>query len=311
MEKAKLGFFKRVKKAIFNFDEYEKFIEEPLKEAWKYFFKVVAIFSIIISIVGIYEINTCKNQLIADVKQKFPEFEIKDNTLQMEDTDTFEYNLEKFNIQIIMDKNQTSYPNLDYENATIFLKDKIVMIYSGNVQEIQYKDININEAVLNKKEIIDFVEQHNMGVIYLITFQVFFIVLFVISTVLILIDVFTLSVLGLIINKIINTKFKYADIFKISIYSLTLPIILNTIYMIVNVISGITIKYFAMAYDTISYIYLITVMLMMRAEMIKNMQELQKIVEEQKKVREELKQEKEEEEKKDKEKEKPEKGRKE
>lgn len=96
------------------------------------------------------------------------------------------------------------------------------------------------------------------------------------------------------INKLIHTKFRYADLFKISIYSMTLPIILYIIYIVCNLIFGTTIEYFKIAYDAISYIYLITVMLMLKADIIKNMQELQSVLEEQKKVREELKKEKEE-----------------
>ncbi|MGN1302011.1 MAG: hypothetical protein ACI4U9_05800, partial [Clostridia bacterium] len=70
-----------------------------------------------------------------------------------------------------------------------------------------------------------------------------------------------------------------------------------------NTLFGTTIKFFQIAYSAISYIYLITVMLMMKADVIKNTQELQRVLEEQKKVKEELEREKQEEKERQKEKE--------
>ena len=101
--------------------------------------------------------------------------------------------------------------------------------------------------------------------------------------------------MGLIINIIIRTTFKFKPIFKISVYAMTLPVILYLAYIVANIIWGTTIKYFETGYNAISYIYLITVLLMMKSDIIKNTQELQKVLDEQKKVREELQREKQEE----------------
>ena len=46
-ENKKMGFFTRLKKSIFKFEEYEKFVEEPLKRAFGYFFKLMIIFSLL------------------------------------------------------------------------------------------------------------------------------------------------------------------------------------------------------------------------------------------------------------------------
>jgi Sec-independent protein translocase protein TatA len=59
--------------------------------------------------------------------------------------------------------------------------------------------------------------------------------------------------------------------------------------MIVNLFTGFTIKYFEIAYNAIAYIYIITAMLMIKSDLIKQQIEVGKIVEEQKKVREEKK----------------------
>ena len=76
-----------------------------------------------------------------------------------------------------------------------------------------------------------------------------------------------------------------------------LSIVLYLIYICVNITTGFTIKYFDLAYEIISYIYIITAILMIKSDLIKQQIEIGKIVEEQKKVREEKKQEDNEEEK--------------
>ena len=49
MDKTKISFFSRVKKAIFKFEDYEKFIEDKPGVAIAYLEKLVLIFSIIIN----------------------------------------------------------------------------------------------------------------------------------------------------------------------------------------------------------------------------------------------------------------------
>ena len=60
--------------------------------------------------------------------------------------------------------------------------------------------------------------------------------------------------------------------------------------MIINMLTGFEIQYFRVMYNAIAYIYVVTAILMIRAEMIKQQIELVKLAEEQKKVKEELEQ---------------------
>lgn len=301
MESKKIGFFSRIKKSVFKFEEYEKFIEEPLKKAFGYFFKLIAIFSLLVTIALAYTVNTNVKKIKTAIETDFPRFKVEDNILSIEEQDTFEYYLEDYNIQLIMNDTEVNYVENDYENCLIMLKDKMVIKYSGYVEEIGYNNI-IGDV--SNQIILDFFETNEWKVLYLNICLVMFMLNFMLYSIIILLDVVTLSILGLIINTFIRTKFKYQDILKISIYAMTLPIILYLLYIIANTLFGTTIKFFQIAYSAISYIYLITVMLLMKADVIKNMQELQKVLEEQKKVKEELEREKQEEKERQKEKEK-------
>lgn len=106
------------------------------------------------------------------------------------------------------------------------------------------------------------------------------------------------GVFGMIIARICGIKLKYGKAFNLAIYSITLPTILLAIYMVSNIIFGIEIIYFSLAYDAITYIYIITAVLMLRADLIKEKMELAKIIKEQEKVKDEVEEKEEKKEKK-------------
>lgn len=291
MESQKIGFFSRVKKAIFKFEEYEKFIVEPTKKAFSYFLKLVLIFSFIITISLIYVLNNYIDNFLHVFKTEFPQISINNNELNIEGKDEFNYYFEDLNFQVKMDENQIADITTDYDNSIILLKNKMIVKFGGVSQNIYYQDGQMN-GITNKDIIKTFENKLILFVIYGITL---FLTNFTTYVIILLLDIITLAIIGLILNILIRTAFKFADLFKISTYAMTLPIILYLLYTLANILFGITIEYFNLGYKAISYIYLITVLLIMKSDIIKNMQELQTIMEEQKKVREEIKKEKQEE----------------
>lgn len=297
-----MGFFTRVKKSIFKFEEYEKFIEEPKKRAFIYFFKLMTIFSVFITIALAYTVNININKLQIELESKIPSFKIQEGILDIEETDTFEYYFEDYGIYLLMDENLDIYTGDSKENCIIMLKDNMVIKVNGYTKNVGYKDIQN----LSNQTVIGFFETKEWKTLFLNICLIMLLLNFVVYSLIILLDVITLSILGLIINTLIKTTFKYKDLVKISIYAMTLPILLYLVYITANTLFGTTIKLFQLAYSAISYIYLITVMLMLKADIIKNMQELQTVLEEQKKVKEEIERQKEEEKQKQREKEKDE-----
>lgn len=300
MQNKKMGFFTRLKKSIFKFEEYEKFIEEPLKRAFGYFFKLMIIFSLLITIALTYTVNTNVQNFKIALETEFPNFKIENNILNIEEKDSFEYYFEDYKMQLIIDETKDNYTDNDYDNCLMLLKNSIIVKYSGYAQEFGYNNIE----VISNETIIEFFETQQWKILYIYIFLMMLLLNYILYSIIMLLDIVILSILGLIINTFIGTRFKYKDLVKLSIYAMTLPIILYVLYIISNILFGITIKLFELAYSAISYIYLITVMLIMKSDAIKNMQELQNVLEEQKRVKEELKRETEEEQEKQRQKEK-------
>lgn len=179
-----------------------------------------------------------------------------------------------------------------YENGIVLLRDKL--IYKNNIlsQNIEYSYENIlnfyDIQEFEKQDVLNFVNSINgiglySGFVLFIGMYMF--VIYFIST---LIDAFMLAILGFVLARIIGVKIKFKATFNIGVYALTLPIILNLIYIVINAFTGFTIRYFQWMYTTISYIYVIVSILIIKTDLINRQMELMKIIEEQEKVKKEL-----------------------
>mgnify|MGYP003373455116 FL=1 len=303
MEQKKIPFFKRLKNAITNFDEYQKFSQEKLGTAIKYFLKLMLIFSILISgflTARMYkEIETIKTSFA----EECPDFRIENNTLLIEgENKKYEKDIGYETLGLIVDSENTDLTeeqNGQYQRIIAFYKDRMVMKTMDTKTSMTYEDISKNQNIngLSKQQILDYANSNEMLVIYSIFFVVTIIFVFIAYSIQILLDIFLLSIIGLIMSKIAAVKLKYKEVFNMSIYALTLSVVLYLIYICVNISTGFTIKYFDLAYQIISYIYIVTAILMIKSDLIKQQIEVGRIIEEQKKVREEKKQEDNEEEK--------------
>lgn len=302
MKQKKISFFIRLKNAITNFDEYKVFAEEKTRVAIKYILKLMLIFSIIVSLSLSYKLTKQTNSFVQSFKEECPDFKIENNilTIEGENKQFFKYtenqyfsfliNSEKEDLKDVEEIN-------DYQIIIAALKDKIIIKnYSDIESSITYEELfnRYNIDTLNKESIFNLVTENNMIKLFAIFTIISIIYLYIAYTVQALLDILLLTVVGFILSKIIGVKFKYKSIFNMSVYSITLSIILYMIYICANLFTGFTIKYFEIAYNAIAYIYIITAMLMIKSDLIKQQIEVGKIIEEQKKVREERQKEKEE-----------------
>ena len=303
MEEKKTLFFKKVKNAIINFDEYQNFSKEKLGTAIKYFLKLMIIFSILISVFLTARLYKEVETLKTSFTNECPDFKIENNILIIDgDNKKYEKNFEYELLGVIIDSESTDLTeeqDEQYQRAIAFLKDKMVVKTQDAKTSITYEDISKNQNIngLSKQQMLDYANSNVMIIIYVIFFVATIIFAFIAYSIQILMDIFLLSIIGLIISRIAAIKLKYKEIFNMSVYALTLSIILYLAYICVNIMTGFTITYFDLAYEIISYIYIITAILMIKSDLIKQQIEVGKIVEEQKKVKEEKQEENNEEDK--------------
>ena len=306
------GFFKKVLKSIKDFDKYEDFALEGKGVAFKYLIKLIAIFCAIICIAYTAKIVTNVNKLYIGLKEKLPEFSYQEGNLSTETeeptiiedygdtigTIILDTNIEQSDIKEKYNENINKFGS-----AVVFSKDAVQIYNSSTNLTYKYTDVlaSYNVQSFNKQDVINEIEKLNVVSISLSVYCVMYIYLFVLYFVSIMIDVLILSLLAYIVSRFSRIKLKYEPSFNVAAHSITLPVLLNLIYIIVNLFTGFEIKYFQIMYNTISYIYVVVGILMIKTDFINRQAELIKIAQEQLKVKEELEKQKEEEKEKTKE----------
>ena len=171
---------------------------------------------------------------------------------------------------------------------------KLILLFSLIASVgITYKFANVDLSSIQQiqemltQEVIDYINNVPKENIVITFFIVSTIYLFITYYIMSLIDVFLLSILGMITAKFARIRIKYMPLISLCIYALTLSITLNAIYILINCFSGFEIKYFQIMYNLISYIYVITAIFIIKSEIIKQETELAKIALEQEKIKEE------------------------
>ena len=273
MKTKKVSFFKRAKDAIVNFDEYLSFSEEKLSVAIKYILKLALIFTFIITIALTIKIVQEANNAIVIFQNEAPEFNFQNNELVIQgDNQKIVEGDESGYFGLIVDTQKQNLSDIqetaDYQRVVGVLKDKIVIRDVEGVEaSLTYEELSkdYDLSSVNKNSIIQFLSE-NSTKIYAIFAVVVFIYFYIIYLIQFFLDILLLSVLGYLLAKIVGVKFKYKSIFSISVYAMTLSIILYVIYMIVNLFTGFTIKYFETAYNLIAYIYIITALLTIKSD---------------------------------------------
>ena len=298
MEKKKVNFFKRTKDAVANFDEYRVFAEEDLSVTIKYILEFILMFSIILTICLTFFFIQKTNRLRETLYTEIPDFRFENNNLIIEGdnkqfikTDSNQY------FELIINSEKDDLDDIEeMENYQVmcvaFLKDKIVIRNLYNMESVlTYEELNekIDLSTINKQAVYDATQSNRLILRYItlaLTELVFLGIVFLFRY---LFDILIISLIAFLFSRIILINLKYKPLFNISAYSLVLSMILYLIYMCVKLFTGFDIKYFNIAYNTISYIYVLTALFLIRSDLIKQKIEVQKIIEIQKEVREELK----------------------
>lgn len=297
----KTNFFKEALKSIKDLDKYEDYALEKTSKALKYLIKLVLVFCIVICLFYTYQIVQNISDIYNDLKNKMPEFSCVQGELEVDSKEPIVIEEYKDLLgKIIIDTNISGNEANKYEQeieegqlGILLLKDKCIILSNSSMGQVTYKYEDIassyNITKFTKQDVINYVEGMNVISIYISIYFVIFVYLFIAYGISILLDVLLLSILAYVVSRISGIKLKFAPSFNVAIHSITLPVVLNLIYIIVNLLTGFKIKYFGLMYSTISYIYVIVAILMIKTDFINRQMELIKLAKEQETVREEMK----------------------
>ena len=303
----KIGFFKRLKKAIFELEDYGFFLGEKLTVAFKYFFVLMFLISIIFSLTVAYKSSNIINRGYNYLVNEMPDFEYKDGTLNFKEiikAYDHDYNFsfiadttEKIQKEKIKEYKDEIYKGGDY--GVLLLNNELIIITSEAENTINYseylasagftqEDVNASK----KQDLINFVDQLGIPNVLLSIFIVLTIATYVSNIIIVLSDVCVVAIFGWFAARICGVNFKMNPMIALSIYGLSLSIVLDLIFDAIYIMTGFTVQYFEIIYLLIAYVYIIAAIFMIKYDLIKHTEELKKIIEVQKQVQKELEQEK-------------------
>ena len=299
-ENVKTGFFKKIYLAIKDFEHYGIFAAENLWTAIKYLLKIMVIFAIIVSGMFAYQFYTYFQNAIHYFENNIEQVSFVENQLEVNNGETIEIQEDTSAIPYIVIDTDATEEELQnyrqklesYEAGIMVLKDKV--LYKNEILaqslEYRYEEITKNYPIgeFDKQAVLDFIGKIDMVSLMLSMLFVIFIYVYVVYLATAFVDIVMLGVLGFVVGRIAGMKIRFKATFNIGVYALTLPILLNILYIVVNTLTGFTIQNFSWMYTTISYIYVIVAIFMIKSDFIDKQAELMKIIEEQEKVRREM-----------------------
>ena len=310
-KETKIGFLKRLKKAIFELEDYGFFLGERLSVAFKYFFILVFIVSLIFSLVLTYKCSSAINKAYSYIIKELPEFEFKDNTLHFEkgiDAYDYDYEFRLFadTTDNLSEEKINEYKNIIYSNGDygiILLNEKFILITKTSEDTTKYADYfaNLENAdaqtveeltISNKQDLVNLLEKTGISNLLMSVFIIILIGVFLANVFIVFSDICVVGVFGWFAARLCGVNFKINPMIAMSIYSLSLSIVLDLILDVIYVMTGFSVEYFSVIYLLIAYVYIIAAIFMIKYDLIKHTEELKKIIEVQKQVQKEIAEEK-------------------
>ena len=278
-EEVKISFWKKLKISIFGLEDYKKLVVQKTSKTISYIVILMLIFTFFLTLAITYRFSGTVNKVKQYIDQNIETINFNNGKISITQKENNVISTDKlFDGKVIIDttENLTNEQINKYEeeiknyyNGAVILQDKVILKFE-------------------KQDLMNALSENNVYKIYVAFYIVMFIYLFVVYLSTVLLDAILYSLIGCITGILSNLRIRFRNVYNIAIYSLTLPIILNLIYMIVNILTGYTIKYFDVLYMAITCIYVIAAILIIRSDIIKQQIELSKIMQEQEKVRQEM-----------------------
>lgn len=306
-KETKIGFFKRLKKAIFELEDYGFFLGERLTVAFKYFFVLIFAVSLIFSLIITYRVSDAINKAYSYIVNELPDFEFKDNSLNFENKldaydDDYHFSLLADTTENLSEETIKEYKNKIYSRSNygmILLKNEVILIANDSEDITKYADLMMptgnsgdesteETTITNKQDLVTLLEEINVASIIFYLFIGVLISVYLLNVFIVLSDVCVVAVFGWFAARICGVNFKINPMIALSIYGLSLSIILDLIFDIIYISTGFSVEYFNVVYLLIAYVYIIAAIFMIKYDLIKHTEELKKIIEVQKQVERDL-----------------------
>lgn len=293
-ENVKMNFFKKLIISVKDLDKYDQLAVQTVRQGISYFFKIILLFAVVLSIMYSTQIY----KLINITKEKIdiiPEFEYKNGEIIFKGNEPviLENMSNVLNSVLILpeteEKTEEEYISKvkTYNSYLIINKSNFAISVNDNKLQYNYKDVLEKYSIksFDKAELSNFIKGINSISLSIAFFLVMIIYLFFWYIIFIGADILITFLVSLITSRIARIKLRTSALVNIAIHSLTLSILLYLLYYIINMLTGFEISKFRIMYVSVAAIYASISVLIIKADFIERQKELAKVIKEQQKIR--------------------------
>ena len=234
-------------KSIKNFDYYKEIADEKISKSLKYFFKLVILYSVILSVCTIINVNKGINEFKNLINTEISDLNYSNGILHVNNDESKTL----FNKYVIIDTSKDELSELENKAQVVIGKEYCTVKMDEHILKIKYNDYMLNS--INAK-------------FYIPAILIIIIWVCILMTISTITDVLVIALIGYIISKIINKKFSFTNTFNIAVHAITLPVLLGAIYYVLNIFTGFYMKYFSIMYTSIATIYMMTSILLITSD---------------------------------------------
>lgn len=246
-------------KSIKNFDYYKEIADEKISKSLKYFFKLVILYSVILSACTIINVNKGINEFKNLINTEISDLNYSNGILHVNNDESKTL----FNKYVIIDTSKDELSELENKAQVVIGKEYCTVKMDEHILKIKYNDYFYED--INKDDIINMLNSINAK-FYIPAILIIIIWVCILMTISTITDVLVIALIGYIISKIINKKFSFTNTFNIAVHAITLPVLLGAIYYVLNTFTGFYMKYFSIMYTSIATIYMMTSILLITSD---------------------------------------------
>lgn len=309
-QEKEISFFKKIIISIKDFEKYPELASKRWGVVLSYLLKLLVLFAIVIAFALTYQMAQQLQTGLQYIKEEIPEFTYANKQLNMDSDSLIQIeNMDNLFVdKIMIDTQKREEETIEgYKqslqkagNGILLLKEKAFIKTQVTEGMIEYSYEALEQTYpiqdFTKEQVLQYFSGTNLFLIYVGMFIMFVIYMFLLYAMSIGADIILLGLFGFLTALFMRLHLRFSAMCKIAIHSLTLPILLNAVAILLDTFFHFKIQYSEVMYMGIAYIYIITAILMIKSDILKNQKELMRMLEEQEKVKQEMEKQKEEEE---------------
>lgn len=288
MNENKINFFKKIWYSIAKPSKYFEMNKQDLTKTIRYFFAIVCILALSLSIIVSLIQSNIVNEAINCLDEKLPEIKFKENILSLENEDAIilddkkimDYFTNPIVINTLLSKDEAieQYKDIALQNnkVIIFLKEEFVLISDKynpenekeGIEAHKYSDVSSNfikdtKNEYGKKDILNYLRQRTPITYYIAQF---FVIYFITISFLFFIYIILIATSVWLVTKGFKLKWTYKESLSNTIYASTLSMFAYVMYMIISYFTKFKFAFMDVVCMAIIFIYLYIILMRQKKE---------------------------------------------